>query len=62
MNRKEAEARMRLWRMNQIPDVCDDAAYSGILCSKFAAPRQHGMFPINQTFVREIGSRMGTGI
>jgi hypothetical protein len=30
---------MRLRRMNQIPDVCDDAAYRGTLCPKFAAPQ-----------------------
>src|SRR5229473_3821075 len=33
--------RMRLWRMNQIPDLRDDPAYSATMCSKFAAPRQH---------------------
>jgi hypothetical protein len=34
-----------LWRINQIPDVCDNAAYSGTMCLKFAALRQHGKFP-----------------
>jgi hypothetical protein len=36
----EKEARMRLRRMNQVLErVGDVAAYSGTLCSKFAAPR-----------------------
>ena len=52
--------RMRLWRMNQIPDVCDDAAYSATMCSKFAASRQHEKFPANQTFDVGLGSRAGT--
>jgi hypothetical protein len=30
---------MRLRRMNQIPDVYDDAVYPGTLCPKFAAPQ-----------------------
>ena len=30
---------MRLRRMNQIPDVYDDAVYQGTLCPKFAAPQ-----------------------
>jgi hypothetical protein len=31
--------------MDQIPDLCDGAAYQRRLCSKFAALRQHGKFP-----------------
>jgi hypothetical protein len=45
--------------MNQIPDVCDDAAYLGTMCSKFAAPRQRKKFPIYQRFDVEIGSASG---
>ena len=34
----------------------------GILCSKFAAPRQHEKFSKNQTFDQKIGSQFGTAI
>jgi len=52
-----------LWRMNQVPICwCVGTAYPGTLCSKFAAPRQHEKFPLNQRFEDEIGSAMGTGI
>jgi hypothetical protein len=58
----ENRARMRLLRMNHIPVGCDDAAYSGKLCSKFAAPQQHKKFPTYQIFDAGIGSRPGTEI
>jgi hypothetical protein len=41
---------------------CDDAAYPGILCSKFAAPRQHEKFPKNQMDEINFCSPLGTGI
>jgi hypothetical protein len=46
--------------MNHIPDRCDDAAYPGTMCPKFAASRQHEKFPANQTFDGEYGSGLGT--
>jgi hypothetical protein len=40
----ENNALMRSWRMNQIPDLCDGAAYPALMCPKFAAARQREMF------------------
>jgi hypothetical protein len=43
MVREEAKdtVRMRSKRMNQSPNLRDDDAYSGAMCSKFAALRQY---------------------
>jgi hypothetical protein len=59
---RKNKLRMRSLRMNQIPDLCDDVAYSATLCSKFAAPRQHEKFLKTQTFDHKIGSGLGTGM
>jgi hypothetical protein len=43
---------MRLRRMNQIPDVYDEAAYSGTMWPKFGALQQQKLFLWFQTHKR----------
>jgi hypothetical protein len=45
--------------MNQIPDVYDEAAYSGTMWPKFGAPQQQKLFLWFQTHRGEIGSPKG---
>jgi hypothetical protein len=47
--RTENIVRMRLKRMNQIPDLCDGAAYVEQMCSKVGAPQHHRLFQRFQT-------------
>jgi hypothetical protein len=44
-NEAKNAARMRLWRMKMKSSIClDEGAYSGQMCSKFAAPRRSKLF------------------
>jgi hypothetical protein len=58
--RTENTVPMRLRRMSQIPDVCDGAAYSEQMWSKFGAPQHHGLFLRFQTHRGETSSALGT--
>jgi hypothetical protein len=58
--RTEKAVAMRLKRMNQIPDVCDDAPYGTQMWSKFGATQHHRLFLRFQTHRGECGSGTGT--
>jgi hypothetical protein len=45
--------------MNQIPDMCDEVAYSGTMWLKFGATRQLKLFPTFHTVKDEIDSFEG---
>jgi hypothetical protein len=47
--------------MDQIPDLCDDAAYSAEIVL-FAALRQHGKFPTLKQLMPGLVPGGGTGI
>jgi hypothetical protein len=44
--------RMRLWRMNHIPDLCDVTVYRQTMCPKVVASQQHEKFQLKQRFDR----------
>src|SRR5260221_13307018 len=54
--------RMRSWRMDQIPDLCDDAAYSAEIVFKICCAATTRKVPKSQTVDAGFGSRRGTGI
>src|SRR5260370_8257360 len=53
---------MRSWRMDQIPDLCDDAAYSAEIVFKICCAATTRKVPKSQTVDAGFGSRRGTGI
>jgi hypothetical protein len=58
--RTENTVPMRLRRMNQILDVCDEAPLGTQMWSKFAAPQYRGLFLQFQTHSGEAKCGIGT--